>query len=135
MVLDLRLPPRTSADEVTKLVATAWYVFVSCSVAAFSKMMTHDPFNDLPVLVVMQAVRENCDGSYLSLSTECAVTATWQLSRCRCAATLLWTSVNCWLQAVYNGVVAVVARRRVVDEMRVLVVVVAARGRAVADVV
>ena len=115
--------------------AAAWCMSVSGLIAAFSKMMTHDPLNDLPVLVVMQAVRENCDGSYLSLSTECVVTATWQLSRCRCAATMLWTLVNCWLQAVYNGVVAVVARRRVVDEMRVLVVVVAARGRAVADVV
>ena len=134
MVLDLRLPPRTSADKVIKFMATAWYMFVSCSVAAFSRMMTHDPLNDLPVLVVMQAVRENCGGSYLSLSAEGAVKATWQLSRCRCAATMLWTLVNCWLQAVYNGVVAVVARRRVVDEMRVLVVVVAARGRAVADV-
>ena len=134
MVMGLRLSPRTSVDRMIIFMATAWCMFVSCSVAAFSKMMTHDPLNDLPVLVVMQAVRENCGGSYLSLSTEYAVKATWQMSRSWCAATMLWILVNCWLQAVYNGVVAVVARRRVVDEMRVLVVVVAARGRAVADV-
>ena len=66
----MRLLPRTSADKMAMFTATVLYVFVSCSVATISKMMAHDPLTDPPGLVGTQAVRENCDGSHLNLSTE-----------------------------------------------------------------
>ena len=79
MVLDLRLPPRTSADEVTRLVATAWYVFVSCSVAAISKMIAHDPLTDPPDPFGTKAVKKDCGGSHSNLSREYRVKAAWQM--------------------------------------------------------
>ena len=144
------LLPRTSADKIAIFMATAWYMFVSCSVATISKMMAHDPLTDPPGIVDLQAVRESCDGSYLNLPTEYVVEATWQMSRKgppKCAtvflprvrwlcpaAAVLGVLVNSWPLAACAGVVVVARGRVVADVVRVRVVVVfVSRRRVVVD--
>ena len=51
MVMGLRLSPRTSVDRMIIFMATACCMFVSCLIAAFSKMMTHDSSTDLLRLI------------------------------------------------------------------------------------